>query len=76
MENCDKLKKRFYLGILMIFSIGLLKVIAQNFIGIIDILGKGLSITFVLVLGIWGLYLALPYVTCISNNNTRGKPRY
>jgi hypothetical protein len=74
MKDCDKFKKKFYLGMLIIFIMGLLKFIDSNLINIIDILGRGLFIGLVMVLLVSGLYLSSDYLKCITNNNKIGKP--
>ncbi len=72
MKDCEKLKKRFYIGLILIFMSGFLKVINMNFFNIIDILGVGVFIGLGVFLGVLGLYFALPYVRCISNNKNLG----
>ena len=68
MKDCDKYKKKFYVGCFVIFLMVLLKVIDQH---TINTVGLGIIIVIVLVLFILGLYLALPYVKCLSDNNKR-----
>ena len=71
--NCEKYKKKFYIGIGLIIIMALMKPLSGE---LIDVLGIEFFIIIAMILQIIGLYLGLPYVTCISEYNKRGKPPF
>lgn len=71
--NCEKYKKKFYIGIGLIIIMALMKPLSGE---LIDVLGIEFFIIIAMILSIIGLYLGLPYVTCISEYNKRGKPPF
>lgn len=74
--SCDKYKNKFYVGIGIILLMVLMKPISQYIINLVELMGIEIFIIISIVLSITGLYLGLPYVTCLSNNNKRGKPPF
>lgn len=71
MTDCDKYKKKAYIGFLLFVLLLSFRVI--NFEKYFELTTIIISI---LVLGIFGLYLSMPYIQCINDYNNRHKPPF
>lgn len=60
MEDCEKLKKRFYAGLALVLLVSIFEVLK----GFTDILI--LDLVIILALVTYGLNLMMPYLRCLS----------
>lgn len=69
--DCNKLKKKAIIGMFLYsyFLIG--RIIDFSYY-----IGSSQDIALAIFIGILGMYLMLPYVTCLSEKNKRGKPPF
>lgn len=72
MENCDKYKKRAIVGLILIFLLGL----STNIIDFNYYFSDIVIMLIIPFIGFFGLYLALPYIRCISDYNKISKPPF
>jgi hypothetical protein len=72
MENCDKYKKKALVGfVLLIFDVFIIRIIDLELCFPLEII-----IPIFIFIGFFGLYLGLPYLRCLTDNNKIGKPPF
>jgi len=71
MTDCDKHKKKAYLGFLLFVILLSVKIINfEEYFGLTTV------IVLMLIFSILGLYLAMPYIGCLTDYNNRHKPPF
>ena len=71
MKDCEKLKKRFYIGVILAFFMGFIKVIDESIMKVPDLVSFEIFLVIIILLFVLCLYLCMPYIMCISNYNNK-----